>query len=211
MPAINTYRTLNDYRLSPTDESIYENGSHSKLGAGALVAAIFLGVGAYFFYPMYQRGPHTTPAADTQYQAPAATETATPNNTMDSAALNSAATPDVPNATAPSPAIAPTDAATAPAQESKMNRTAIEPKSTAAPAQRTKPSTKATPTSTREAVPAATGDTTATPDMIKPAPIISPQPATTDHATDSISDPTVTHSDAPVEAPTTAAPDAATP
>ena len=49
----NTFHTLNDYRLST--DSVYEGGSHSKLGAGALVVAIFLGVGAYFFYPMIDR------------------------------------------------------------------------------------------------------------------------------------------------------------
>lgn len=199
MPAVNTYRTLNDYRVST--ESVYENGSRSKLGAGALVAAVFLGIGAYFFYPMYQRSAQTTPAFDeTNYQAPVATDSAAP------VAMDSTATPDAPSAAATTPA-APieTNATRAPAQATEMDRAPAESKP-ARPTQRAKQLTKA-PTTSREAVPAASGDTTATPDMIAPAPIVSPPPATTEQTTDPVQDPMPITSEAPTEtAPSAPAP-----
>lgn len=199
----NTYRTLNDYRVST--ESVYENGSHSKLGAGALVAAIFLGVGAYFFYPMYQRSENRTPASgDMNYQAPAAPVSA-PTDTIDSAA-----TPDAPNAVVPAPAMPTTDtnSTRAPAQESEMNRTATDNKSNAVPAQRAKPSTKSPAKSTNEATPTAPNAATATPDLTQSAPVGSSQPtkpATIEHTTSTAQESMATKS----EAPAAVAPDAA--
>ena len=58
MSATQTHHTLNDYRVSR--EPVYENGSHSKLGAAILVGAIFVGAGAYFFSPMLERRPAPT-------------------------------------------------------------------------------------------------------------------------------------------------------
>jgi hypothetical protein len=79
MPALNTYHTLNDYRLSV--EPVSENESTSKWGAAALVIAIFLGGGAYLYYsahqPSQQGSADTAPVStseSTNYQAPVTTE-----------------------------------------------------------------------------------------------------------------------------------------
>ncbi len=220
MAAVNTYGTLNDYRVST--ESVYESGSRSTLGAAALVAAIFIGVGAYFFYPLYQRSGDTTPVSVTpsnqmNYQAPAAADSAPSADTMDSAPMLYA-----PNAIATSPTIPSTDATAtrAPAQDSVLGRTVTENKpsvSPAQPAQRTqqpvKPLTRSK--SPSESMPTSTGNpATATPEMTTPTPVISPQPVAIDPATDTAQDPMTTQStqsEVPADVPADVAPDAAIP
>lgn len=63
MATMNTHHTLNDYRLAPEQLSSGA-GSGRHIGAGVAVLAIFLGVGAYFFYTSHQSENVAAPAAD---------------------------------------------------------------------------------------------------------------------------------------------------
>jgi hypothetical protein len=213
MTTANTYHSLNDYRVSTT--SVYENGSRSKLGAAAIVIAIFLGVGGYFYYSTPQPSAVVKPASgDMNYQAPAAPDSTAPADTIDHASLSYA-----PNAaaTAPSTPAADVNAVRAPAPESALDRTATQSKPNVAPAQpaqRIKQPAKPITKLTTPFTPASTDSTaTATPDRSSRAPVIAP-PAAADPATDTAANPMLTtpdatHPDIPADIPATAPTDAA--
>lgn len=194
MPAANTYRTLNDYRLLP--ESTYENESHSRLGAGALVAAIFLGTGAYFFYPMLNRPPEADSASGVmKYQAPTATDGAAPGDTFDDDAM-----PDASNTTATSPIAPSTDtrATGVFTPDPAMSRTATESKpglSSTPPVQRTGPSAKSLTKSAGETA----APSVATSEATAPAPAFS-LPAAADPTPEATGEPLTNQAEVPADA-----------
>lgn len=194
MPATHTHHTLNDYRLIP--DATYENESHSKLGIGALVVAAFLGMGAYFFYPMFSRSQDAEPvSSDMQYPSPAATESATTAGTIDSDPM-----PDAPNAAAAAPTIPSTASAPgASTQDSAMNRTATESKPSASPAQRAKQSVKPQTTPPSASTAPSASNATAPSEITVPAPALSP-PAAADQATETAPEPMTNHSEVPANA-----------
>lgn len=97
MATMNTHHTLNDDRLAP--ESL-NSGSHSgrNVGAGAVVLAIFLGVGAYFFYTSHQGQNVAAPATETsQSTTDTMTETTLPASVSGAEQPAPAAQPDAMN------------------------------------------------------------------------------------------------------------------
>jgi hypothetical protein len=180
MPAANTYghHTLNEYRV--TSGSVYESGSNAKPIVAAVVIAVFLGLGAYFYYST----PHnvaSAPAAnsDMNYQTPAANDSA-PANTVDSTAT--------PDAAAAAPATPVTNAGPtpAPAQDSAVNRSDIQSKANVAPAQRAaQPAKPATNPSAKTVTPAPDNSTSTTPDLSTPAPMSPSEPVASGSASPS--------------------------
>lgn len=194
MSATHTYHTLNDDR--PFGDAIYESGSHSKLVSGALVVAIFLGVGTYFYTSTPPHSTETTPASGAMnYEAPVAPDSVAPADSMESH-------PDVPDSALLAPA---TNTVTpdAPIQDSTMNRAPAATRSTAAPAQsaqRAKQSSQPLTRPSSDSTPVAAGNVaTAVPDMSTPGQIVEPQPAP--------EEPMATQSEIPADV----APDAAIP
>lgn len=195
MPAVNTYdtyhhHTLNDYRLSV--EPAYEVGSSSKVGAGLVIAAIFLGVGAYLYFSS-NNSRSVAASSDTNYQAPAVTNGALPTDAVDNVALA-----DTNAATSPTMLPAEPSAAGASAQDSVANRTITDSSANAVPTrpvQRTTQPAKPAPKSTNNAA-------TLAPELSTPAPTIAPEPTAVDQATEAAPE----SSDIPSPAATDAAP-----
>lgn len=199
MPAVHTYHTLNDYRVVP--DADFEGESRSGLGAGALVVALFLGVGGYFLYSAHQRDADTAvPASgDMNYQAPVATDNAASSDTV-----NSDSAPDVSNtaAIAPTTSATETGAARAPDQQPVMGRAATESKpavSPAQPAQHARQSTKPSAKSPTEVGHSATDDTSSVP-TLNAAPMVAPPPAATGQTSDTTRDPVVAPPNVPADA-----------
>ncbi|MGC3980582.1 MAG: hypothetical protein QM808_04900 [Steroidobacteraceae bacterium] len=160
------HHTLNDYRIVPDLNTNYESDSSSKIGGAALVLAVFLGVGGYFYYSSH-RSVESTPADGVNYQAPAATDSALPSDTVDNTVVPEAADPA---ALAPAPIDPALNAApSAPAQDATLNRTPASKPSTAPaqPAQRAKQAPKAVAPET--VAPSTAAPAPATTDSIAPA------------------------------------------
>jgi len=164
MPAANTYshHTLNDYRIS--GGSVYENSSNSKVIAAVVVIALFLGIGAYFYYstPRYVPAPQAT--EDTT-QSPAATPGA-PDGSAPADTMQSTAPADAPAPAAP-PASAPAASTQGAVSHDSMNRTAPTSKTDTQHAE-TKQANKAVAKPSSEAATATPDLSTSTPEAAAP-------------------------------------------